>query len=204
MPAGPVPMTIADLAAGAITAQGILAQLLVRERTGAGARIEVSLVDAILPWLCSCDWVGSLKWPGTVVGEGRDGLPFVVQTPSHFRARLAAIVGTPFEPTDEYGEAVRAAMRTKPRAEWLDVLRREGIPAAPVQTLAEALAHPVTATVEVDGRVLADSPFVIDGARRSLDAPPPALGAHTRDVLANVLGWDDATFDARRAAGAFG
>ena len=113
LPAGPVPMTIADLAAGAITAQGVLAALFTRERTGIGARIEVSLVGALLPWLLASDWVGSLKWPGTVVAEGSDGLPFVVQTPSHFRARLAAIVGVEFTPTDDYGNAVRKTMASR-------------------------------------------------------------------------------------------
>ena len=204
LPAGPVPMTIADLAAGAVTAQGILAALFTRERTGIGTRIEVSLVDAILPWLCASDWVGSLKWPGTVVATGSDGLVFVVQTPSHFRARLSALVGVEFSPTDEYGEAVRAAMATRTRAEWLATLSREGIPAAPVQTLDEALAHPVTSTVELDGRMLADSPFLIDGERRSTAFPPPPLGAHTEAVLRERLGYDAAALQKRRDAGAFG
>jgi CoA:oxalate CoA-transferase len=204
LPAGPVPMTIADLAAGATTAQGILAALLTRERTGHGARIEVSLVGALLPWLCASDWVGSLKWPGTIVATGLDGERFVVQTPSHFRARLAKLVGVEFSATDEYGEAVRARLATRTRAEWLAVLSAEGIPAAPVQTLAEALAHEVSATVELDGRVLADSPFVIDGERRSTAVPPPRLGEHTETVLRERLGLDGTALQARRDAGAFG
>ena len=204
LPAGPVPMTIADLAAGAITAQGVLAALFTRERTGEGARLEVNLVGAQLPWLLASDWVGSLKWPGTVVAEGSDGLPFVVQTPSHFRARLAALVGIEFAPTDDYGNAVRAAMATKPRAEWLATLSREGIPAAPLHTLAEALAHPATATVEIDDRVVPDSPFLIDGERRTSTARPPTLGEHTELVLRELLGYDEHALRTRREAGAFG
>ncbi len=200
----PVPMTIADLAAGSITAQGILAALYTRERSGVGTRIEVSLIDAILPWLCASDWVGSLRWPGTIVAEGSDGLRFVVQVPSHFRARLGNLVGIDYEPTDDWGNAVRAVMASRSRDEWLATLAAEGIPAAPVQTLDEALAHPSTATVEVEGRVVADSPFVIDGARRPLDGPPPTLGEHSEAVLRDLLGDDDEALERRRAAGAFG
>jgi crotonobetainyl-CoA:carnitine CoA-transferase CaiB-like acyl-CoA transferase len=204
MPAAPVPMTIADLAAGSITAQGILASLYTRERTGVGARIEIALIDALMPWLCASDWVGSLRYPGTVVATGSDGLDFVVQTPSHFRARLSTLVGVEFEPTDAYGRAVRAVLATRTRQEWLTVLADEGIPAAPVHTLDEALAHPATATVEVDGRVLADSPFVIDGQRRSTAVAPPRLGEHTELVLREVLGYDDHKIATCRASGAFG
>jgi crotonobetainyl-CoA:carnitine CoA-transferase CaiB-like acyl-CoA transferase len=83
-------------------------------------------------------------------------------------------------------------------------LTREGIPAAPVHTLAEALAHPATATVEIDDRVLPDSPFLIDGERRSMALRPPMLGEHTEDVLREQLGYDDRALRARREAGAFG
>lgn len=204
LPQGPVPMTIADLAAGAITAQGVLAAMLQLERGGTGSRIEVSLVGALLPWLCASDWVGSLRWPGTIVATGCDGLAFVVQTPSHFRARLATLVGLEWEDSDAYGEAVRAVLATRTRAEWLATLSAEGIPASPVQTLEEALAHEVSPTVEVDGRTLADSPFLIDGERRPLDMPPPTLGQHTTKVLAETLGLDDGALEALRSAGAFG
>ena len=194
-------MTIADLAAGSITAQGIIAALYTRERSGLGARIEVSLIDAILPWLCASDWVGSLRWPGTIVAEGSDGLRFVVQVPSHFRARLGTLVGIDYAPTDAWGNAVRAVLATASRAEWLARLAAEGIPAAPIQTLDEALAHPSTATVDIDGRVVADSPFVIDGVRRALDGPPPTLGEHTETVLRDLLGDDDVGLARRRAGG---
>ena len=73
---------------------------------------------------------------------------------------------------------------TAPVAEWVARLGPAGVPACPVNDLPHALASPVTAErgLLVDGflRLPVDS-----GARAAFD-PPPALGADTRDVLAEA------------------
>jgi len=47
-------------------------------------------------------------------------------------------------------------------------------------------------------------PFVIDGARRLTTTPPPALGEHGGEVLAEWLGYSDTQLKDADAAGAFG
>jgi crotonobetainyl-CoA:carnitine CoA-transferase CaiB-like acyl-CoA transferase len=188
LPEGPVPCQIADLAGGTAAAHAVLAALYSRERTGTGSTIELSLVECLLSWLGGVDKTGTLRSPNTVLATGSDGGRFVVQTTLHFRARLASLLGLEFEPTEEYAERVRSVLATRPSTEWLGLLEREGVPAAPIQSIAEALAHPDVAHETVGERMLAGSPFVIDGKRRRTDAPPPVLGADTEAVLREWLG----------------
>jgi crotonobetainyl-CoA:carnitine CoA-transferase CaiB-like acyl-CoA transferase len=129
-----------------------------------------------------------LRSPNTVLATGSDGGRFVVQTTMHFRTRLASLLGLEFEDSEAYADKVRNALSTRSSAEWLARLEREGIPAAPIQTIAEALAHPDVTSEIVGDRAVPASPFLIDGERRRTDQPPPVLGAHTDDVLREWLG----------------
>ena len=203
---GPVPAVIADLAGGTTAAQGVLAALVARSTggTSGGCHVEVDLVGAVLGWLAVSDWVGSTRFPRTVIAEAADGRQFVVQTPLHFSARLAALLGLDHEDTPEYGDRVRNALRAKPRDEWIALLAREGIPASPVQTMAEALAHPDVASESGGGFTLPASPFQFNGERHGSAEPPPTLGEHTESVLRQLLGYDDETLSQLRTKGVFG
>ncbi len=180
-PSGPVPAQIADLAGGSAASQAILAALYHRSRTGEGTHISIALTDALLPWLSIVDRSGSMRSPGTIVAAGSDGRRFVIQTPMHFRDRLAALLGIEYAPTDEYAQTVRDRMETRPAAEWLAALAAEGIPAAEVHSYDQALAMSSAATEVVAGRRVPASPFVFDGIRRPSNAAPPTLGQHTAD-----------------------
>lgn len=178
LPPGPVPAQIADLAGGTAASQAILAALYERTRTGAGAHIDIALTDALAPWLSIVDRTGTMRGPGTILATGADGRRFVVQTPMHFRTRLAQLLGLVYEPTDAYAEQVRTHLASRPTAHWLAVLAAEGIPAAVVRTFSDALAEGVAATEVVDDRTVPAAPFVIDGERASCATPPPPLGHH--------------------------
>jgi crotonobetainyl-CoA:carnitine CoA-transferase CaiB-like acyl-CoA transferase len=188
LPEGPIACQVADFAGGTAAAHGVLAALYARERTGVGCHIELTLVECVLNWLASCDRAGTLRSPNTILATGSDGGRFVVQTTLHFRDRLATLLGLVFEPTEAYADRVREILATRPCAEWLSLIEREGIPVAPIQTLAEALAHPDVTSETVGERAVPASPFVIDGQRRRTDQPPPVLGADTDAVLQEWLG----------------
>jgi crotonobetainyl-CoA:carnitine CoA-transferase CaiB-like acyl-CoA transferase len=51
---------------------------------------------------------------------------------------------------------------------------------------------------------LLTGPFRFDGERRRDLVPPPALGEHTREVLTELLGYDDARLDDLAADDVFG
>jgi formyl-CoA transferase len=107
---------------------------------------------------------------------------------------------------------LETVLTTRPARDWARELNRIGVPAGPVLTVPEALAHP-----QVAGRGLLarfeDVPGVdravevlrtglkIDGAPPGVDAPPPPLGAHNAEVY-GALGLSDAEIDALAAEGA--
>lgn len=85
---------------------------------------------------------------------------------------------------------IAAILKGRTRADWLAALAARSIPSSPVNTLGELSAHPHT---EASGMVLHDgqfqtvaSPLRVDGDRLALRMRPPALGEHSRDVLAEL------------------
>ena len=102
---------------------------------------------------------------------------------------------------------VAAILARRSRAEWLAVLATRGIPSSPVHTLGELSDHPQT---EASGMVLRDgtfrtvgSPLRVGGERLALRLRPPALGEHSRAVLAE-LGYETERVDALIADGVVG
>ncbi|MFP6595659.1 MAG: CoA transferase [Dehalococcoidia bacterium] len=96
-------------------------------------------------------------------------------------------------------------------ADWLERLRGS-VPCAPVNSVAEALQdqqvlarklileveHPKYGTIRQVG-----SPIKMDGVIKH-PTPGPALGQHTEEVMAEVLGYSDERVSSLRAEGAFG
>ena len=107
-------------------------------------------------------------------------------------------------------DRIRALIRTRPVAEWVEAFEAEGVPAGPVhfpEELADDLQvnaagmmadleHPLTGPQRVVGPIveLSETPTTIRG-------PAPLLGADTEAVLREA-GCSDADLDAYRAAGA--
>jgi crotonobetainyl-CoA:carnitine CoA-transferase CaiB-like acyl-CoA transferase len=85
---------------------------------------------------------------------------------------------------------IEACTRKRPAAHWSSELESRGIPAGPINSIAEALADPQAAHRELlqvlDRFRLIASPLVLDGRRATSDRPPPALGQHTQEVLAEL------------------
>jgi crotonobetainyl-CoA:carnitine CoA-transferase CaiB-like acyl-CoA transferase len=89
------------------------------------------------------------------------------------------------------------ALAERPASEWETLLNRVGVPAARVLSVPEALGLP---QVEARGLVrrvagarglereiaVTRSGFTIAGVEPALDRPPPALGEHTDDILADL------------------
>ncbi len=110
-------------------------------------------------------------------------------------------------------QEVRTMLEAQPREYWLQKMRAAGVPVGAVLTVGEAFSgpdmrergllsaipHPTAGTVPNVA-----PPFRLSRTPVVDPVAAPTLGQHTREVLRDVLGMDDAAFGALAATGALG
>ena len=100
------------------------------------------------------------------------------------------------------------AMSTKTTEEWWKLFNRAGVPAGPVYSVPQALDHPQVATRGMVGTFenapgvgrdirLVRTGFKVNGETPRVYTPPPALGQHADEILAD-LGYSAEEIDALR------
>jgi formyl-CoA transferase len=234
----PVGPPAADQLTGLYAAIAILAALRHRDATGEGTQVEISMLAACLGFqtgsiaaFCREDKVATKTSRAhnsqSYAFVGSDGRPFAVHlsTPRKFWEGLCRTVGRP-ELIDDERYAVKSSrirryeelhklfgdvFRTAPRAHWLELLANHDVPAAPINTVAEAVEHPQVKAIGIidDGdiepglRGLVRSPIAVEGRHLAGELPPPHLGAHASDVL-GALGLSPDDIDRLRSRGAVG
>lgn len=160
-------IAVSDTAAGTFCAQGVLAALLARERTGTGQWVHTSLVESLVNFMDfqAVRWLNEGEVPGqagndhpTVFPMGTyrtaDGLLNIA--PMGTWARFCETVGAPAlasdprfaEPDerarhrDELRTELEAVLATAGTAEWVERLSTAGYPAGPVLRVDETFADP--------------------------------------------------------------
>jgi crotonobetainyl-CoA:carnitine CoA-transferase CaiB-like acyl-CoA transferase len=148
-----------------------------------------------------------------------DGWVVVAAANDGLYVRLCHAVGRPELATDERFATNAARVRnrtqlvpaldevfaTRSADEWVAALDANGIPAGKIRGVLEGLraAAPATLSVEhptVGALELVAPPFAFESARFGDVAPPPLLGEHTREILAE-LGLGGARIDELEARG---
>lgn len=110
---------------------------------------------------------------------------------------------------DALSAIIAGRFREQPAATWLERLAAANVPAAPVQDVAQVVAYEQTAALEllqavahpvIDDLRLVRLPVTVNDERAAHRAPPPALGEHSAEILAEA-GYADAEIEALRADG---
>jgi crotonobetainyl-CoA:carnitine CoA-transferase CaiB-like acyl-CoA transferase len=211
---------VLDVGAALSCVTGMLAALHRRDLTGAGAHVESSLLDFSLAALCTVaqsyfaggvepERMGSASpmfapyqafkaGDGyiTIAGAGNESLwqracqalgrPDLIDDP-RFRTNADRV-----RHQDELVEIFEATLAARPRAEWQRAFEAAGVPAGPINGLADLFADP---HLRARGAVLTmqhpsagalpavGAPLRVDGGTGHDHRPPPRLGEHTDAVL---------------------
>jgi len=218
------PIAIADMTTGMYAAMGILAALFARERTGKGDFLDMALFDSQLTWLANIGsnylnaGVSPARWgnahPSIVpyqLFQGGDGRSFVVAIGTQpLWNRLVQLLGLERELGADPRFATNADriqhrdllipvlqrhFAALPTSTWISRLMDADIPAAPIQTVGEALSDPQTAArsliVELEHPLLNTvrsiaNPIRLDSNPVAYRLPPPLLGEHNRQILQDL------------------
>jgi crotonobetainyl-CoA:carnitine CoA-transferase CaiB-like acyl-CoA transferase len=108
---------------------------------------------------------------------------------------------------------IESRLAARGRDEWVAAFAAAGLPAGPINDIGQVFADPQVLArgmaVELDhptaGRIrLPGVPVKFEATPAAIKGPPPRLGEHTDQVLADALGLDPGEIAALRAAGAVG
>jgi CoA:oxalate CoA-transferase len=210
-------VSIGDLGAGIYTALGIASALYHRERTGEAVKVDVSMLDCQLALMenPAMRYLASGVVPGPMGGRHATITPFAIFETADkpiviaagndglFR-KLCAALGQPdwaedarFRSNDdrrgraeELAGMIEGVLKARGAAEWLAVFEAGGVPAGPINTVADALAHPQVGprhmVVEAGGVRMIGNPVKIEPFAANDDevrAPAPLLDGDRERLL---------------------
>ncbi|QFR34211.1 CaiB/BaiF CoA-transferase family protein [Ancylobacter sp. TS-1] len=230
-------VALVDVLTGLNAAIAVLAALEQRHRTGRGQHIDLALFDVAMASLANQALnflVGGTAprrlgnahpniVPYQAFGTADGHLILAVGNDAQFArfcrlADLAELAADPRYSTNRQRVAnrqtllplIEAALKRQTTAEWLAMLDAAGIPAGPINTIAQAFAEPQAMARGLAMALPHASGGAAPGVRSPLrlsDSPvgaplaPPVLGQHTDEVLEERLGLGGDERAALRAAG---
>jgi formyl-CoA transferase len=218
-----VGIPVADLAAGLYLAVGILVALHERDMSGEGQWVQTSLLEAMVAMLDfqAAQWTIDGRIPGqegnhhpTMIPMGcfaaQDGYVNVAAPGGRMLERFCDVADLGFILADERFDtsAKRSAnreqlnaiieerLRSRPVAEWVELLNRAGVPAGPVNDMAQVFDDPQVQHLEMVNRVKHPSLGELDLIRNAVtmsryreDLRPTPLRGQDSDSVLGELGF---------------
>jgi crotonobetainyl-CoA:carnitine CoA-transferase CaiB-like acyl-CoA transferase len=235
-----VGVPFADMCAPVFAVVGILAALRQRDVTGVGRHVDVSMLGALTSLVAAepfdlLEACGVPQRTGRMVPrltpfgvfESADGYLAICAPTDQFARGVFAAMGRPelerdarFATRDArvankeaINGHIEAFTRSRPTAELVPLFERNGVPAAPVRTPADAVRDPrvlargETVRLEhpqfgpVADLIGPGLPIRFAGSAPHAGRPAPTLGQDNTLVYGDWLGYDGATLERLRAAG---
>jgi crotonobetainyl-CoA:carnitine CoA-transferase CaiB-like acyl-CoA transferase len=217
-----VGIPIADLCAGLFAAQGILIALLERETSGEGQWIQTSLLQAQVFMLDfqAARWLVDQDVPKqagndhptsipTGVFPTADGHINIAVAGQEIWRRFCKTIG--HEELIEHPDYAQPADRSKnrdalnaeiavitagePRAHWIEVMNRAGVPCGPINSIDQVFADPQVRHLSLAQRVrshergdveLVGQPIIMSRTPSHIRTPPPRMGGETDEILGEI------------------
>jgi crotonobetainyl-CoA:carnitine CoA-transferase CaiB-like acyl-CoA transferase len=221
---------IADQMGGAMLAYGVMTALFARERTGLGQEVNASHLGSMLflqGLSVSMKLMGGVAMPRSFRKRSWNplwnhyrcqddlGIALAMLQPDRYWADFTRALGRPELATDAKYKDMAARTQnaeecvalldgifaTKPRAEWLRILREDpgdyiftivnrvddlpDDPQVQANDYIVEIDHPQCGKTKMVG-----VPVQLSETPGSVRAPAPELGQHTEEILLDVLGWE--------------
>ncbi len=207
--AGP---SIADIASAQVAVHAVLFGLLDRARTGLGCRRVVSMLDVqhhLLAYYAS-SWLNAGREPPAPSNAHPSIAPYNLYRCSDGWLAICCANDPLWEklrvalelPADPAWSTIHARVADRARldahiearlaadtvARWDADLAAAGVPCGPALSVPDSLAHPLAQRISVGPWTLPAPPLAAVTLR-----PPPRLGEHTAEVLAELMDWERVT-----------
>ena len=208
-------LSVADTNAGLHGTIGVLAAVIMAQRTGVGQHVDISMINS---QYFTDDYMGMIAAGDPIHHGGGDvwqvaGGPIIIAAQFRFLWRTLAAHAGLEDPGDEAGQraAVAAYLAAIPTQEEVIALMDElRIAWGHVRLYQDAMDSPSIGPrkimVEVDDRVggkrlTTQSPYWFSDADSGARGPAPYRGEHNREILSRWLGRSDTEIDALEQAG---